>query len=74
MGKSVKKARKETEELRASVRGMLQDRLDRGAKIPASARKRFPKLKARTVGKKIGKKTSSAVKSRAQKNREALDY
>ena len=72
--KSVKQAKKETKELRESVKGMLQDRLDRGAPIPASARKKFPKLKPRTVGKKVGTKTKSTVKSRAQRNKEALNY
>ncbi len=74
MAKSVKQAKKETKELRASVKGMLQDRLDRGLPIPASARKKFPKLRAATVGKKVGKTTSRRLKTRAEKLKESLDY
>lgn len=72
--KSVKQAKKETKELRSSVKGMLQDRLDAGKPIPARARKNFPKLKARTTGKKLGAKTTKTVKTRAQRLKEAENY
>jgi len=39
MGKSVKQAQRETDELRSSVRGMLKDRVKRGLPIPKSGQK-----------------------------------
>lgn len=42
--KTVKQARKETEALRGSVRGMLQDRVYAGKKIPPGSYEKFPKL------------------------------
>jgi hypothetical protein len=70
MPKTVKQAKKEGKQLRASVKSMLQDRLDRGKPIPARAKKNFPKLKTSTKGTLIGK----AVKSGKKKKEEALKY
>jgi hypothetical protein len=64
MGKSVKKARKETEELRSSVRGMLKDRIKRGLPIPKSGRKLAhsgPDLDSKGIRKHLKKKKGKGL-------------
>lgn len=74
MPKSVKQARKETKQLKSSVRGMLQDRLDQGKPIPASARKQFPKLKSRQVGPKQMKGAKRGLAKSKSRLAKALEY
>jgi hypothetical protein len=64
MAKSVKKARRETEELRASVRKMLKDRVKRGKPIPKSGRKLAhggPDLEKKGVRKYLKKKKGKGL-------------
>jgi len=59
MGKSVRKARRETEELRSSVRGMLMDRVKAGKPIPKSGHKLAysgPDLENKGIRKYVKKK------------------
>ena len=59
MGKSVKKAQRETEELRRSVRAMLKDRVKKGKPIPKSGRALAyggPDLDSKGIRKHLKKK------------------